>query len=721
MIKMPHQSKHTTEPITYKQLYKLNQISMFKKQTNQKVRPIVWTQFTHHHDAIFRSLHREISIGVLSVATLMFATPASATAEMSCGDHAKSSAHIPALSTDAGDPDDGMDSILLTGTEVVATRVPIPADKAVRLVQVLTTKEIQASAAQSVNDLLKLVAGVDVRQRGGFGIQTDIGINGGNEDQLTIMLNGVNISNPHTGHLSVDLPVSVNDIERIEVLEGGASRVYGSSAFSGVINIVTKSEKQSNISASAEGGSYGTWGLDGHVNLLSGHFANRISGGWSQSDGASANSDFKRGNAYWNERYSTDMVDVKFQAGLSTMKYGANTFYGTGSTSQWEEDTHYILSLQAETKGRVHVTPQVYWNRCYDHYVWTRSNPSAYQNYHLTNVYGANVNAWTQWALGKTALGFEFRRENILSTRLGKEINAADLAKYPGYKYKDGRSNYGIYLEHDIILSRWSISLGVLANKNTSVVGGMKFYPGVDVSYSPMDGMRVYASFNQSLRCPTYTDLYYNGPGITGNSALKPEKSTDFALGWSYRTGMLAAQVKGFYRKETDMIDWVKEQGATTWTTANSDIDNIGVSASANLDFTYKYGADAWLQKVALSYCHIYQHRVNEEQTATYASELVYLRNKFVASINHRIVSRLSAQWELQVKDRTGWFDNVLTGKSENYGHFAQLDLRIQWAAKHYTLYLKGNNLTNHKYYDKANIQQPGFWFMGGAKIDFDM
>lgn len=694
---------------------------MFKKQTEKKVNAVKWTRFSRHADAVFMSLHKEISIGVLSVATLAFATPASASGMMTCGmgDNALSSKFSTLGVNEDNDLNEELDSVLLAGTEVVATRVPIPAAKAVRLVSVLTAKDIQASAAQSVNDLLKLVAGVDVRQRGGFGIQTDIGINGGNEDQLTVMLNGVNISNPHTGHLSVDLPVSVNDIERIEVLEGGASRVYGSSAFSGVINIVTKSEKKNAIGASVEGGSYGTWGLDGHVNLLSGKFSNRISGGYSQSDGAAANSDFKKGNAYWNEQYSSDMVDVKFQAGMSTMKYGANTFYGTGSTSQFEENSRYLISLQAETKGRVHVIPQVYWNRSYDHYVWTRSNPAAYQNYHLTNVYGANVNAWTQWALGKTAVGFEYRSENIMSTRLGKEIDPALLTKYPGYKYKDSRSNYGVYLEHDVILQDWSISLGVLANKNTSVIGGMKFYPGVDVSYSPTEGMRIYASFNQSLRTPTYTDLYYNGPGIAGNSQLKPEKSTDFALGWSYRTGMFAAQVKGFYRKGTDMIDWVKQQDATVWTTANSDIDNMGVSASADFDFTRNYGADSWLQKLSLSYCHIYQHRVNEEQAATYASELVYLRNKFVTSLNHRIFSKLSAQWELQVKDRTGWFDNALTGQQENYGAFAQLDLKLQWVDKHYTLYLKGNNLTNRTYYDRANVPQPGFWFMGGAHINF--
>ena len=224
--------------------------------------------------------------------------------------------------------------ISLEETEVVGTRAPLPADKAVRLVQVINRQDIEASSASSVNDLLKLAAGVDVRQRGGFGIQTDIGVNGGTEDQLTILLNGVNISNPHTGHLAADFPVNVDDIERIEVIEGGASRVYGSQAFAGAINIVTRTEKESSVGAHLQGGSYGTFGVNAHVSLKGNHFNNRISGGYARSDGGTYNDDFNKGNAYWNGKYESQLFDATFHAGLSTMNYGANTFYGTGSDSQ---------------------------------------------------------------------------------------------------------------------------------------------------------------------------------------------------------------------------------------------------------------------------------------------------------------------------------------------------------------------------------------------------
>ena len=614
-------------------------------------------------------------------------------------------------------------TIDLSAAEVTGTRAPLPADKAVRLVQVLDRQAIQASSAQSVNDLLKQVAGVDVRQRGAFGIQTDISVNGGTEDQLTVLLNGINISNPHTGHLTFDLPVNIDDIERIEVIEGGASRVYGCQAFSGAINIVTRTDNDNHLQAHAYGGSYGTAGANAGLTLTTSDFNNRLSGGYVRSDGGTYNDDFNKANAYWRGRYSSDHIQATIQAGLSTMNYGANTFYGTGSDSQYEENRRYLVSASAEYKGQVNIPVQLYWNRSLDHYVWMRANPEAYQNFHQTNVYGANAGANTTWALGKTAIGIELRRENILSTRLGKELPEGEQHKVPGhdayYKYKDGRTNLGLYLEHNILIDNATISLGLLANDNTAVTGGMRLYPGIDISWR-LGQMKLFASFNQSLRTPTYTDLYYNGPGLEGNSQLKPEKSTDWHAGATFTAEGFNTQVKAFYRKGTDMIDWVKKTGETVYTTANSDIDNIGAEMLTSVDLARLLPSTP-LRQLTLGYCYNFKHRVNTEQQASYASRLTFLRHKLTATLQHNIFSHLDAQWNLTLKNRDGEFDNAKTGQTQKYGTFATLDLKLTWTRPHYSLYLQANNLTDYAYYDFANIQQPGLWFMGGLKLNLGL
>lgn len=611
----------------------------------------------------------------------------------------------------------------LAAAEVTGTRAPLPADKAVRLVQVLDRQAIQASSAQSVNDLLKQVAGVDVRQRGAFGIQTDISVNGGTEDQLTVLLNGINISNPHTGHLTFDLPVNIDDIERIEVIEGGASRVYGCQAFSGAVNIVTRTNNDNHLQAHAYGGSYGTAGANAGLTLTTSDFNNRLSGGYVRSDGGTYNDDFNKANAYWRGRYSSDHIQATIQAGLSTMNYGANTFYGTGSDSQYEENRRYLVSASAEYKGQVNIPVQLYWNRSLDHYVWMRANPEAYQNFHQTNVYGANAGANTTWALGKTAIGIELRRENILSTRLGKELPEGEQHKVPGhnayYKYKDGRTNIGLYLEHNILIDNATISLGLLANDNTAVTGGMRLYPGIDISWR-LGQMKLFASFNQSLRTPTYTDLYYNGPGLEGNSQLKPEKSTDWHVGATFTAEGFNTQVKAFYRKGTDMIDWVKKTGETVYTTANSDIDNIGAEMLTSVDLARLLPSTP-LRQLTLGYCYNFKHRVNTEQQASYASRLTFLRHKLTATLQHNVFSHLDAQWNLTLKNRHGEFDNAKTGQTQKYGTFATLDLKLTWTRPHYSLYLQANNLTDYAYYDFANIQQPGLWFMGGLKLNLGL
>ena len=353
---------------------------MFKKQQKLKADVIRWHQFTRHGDAVFLSLGREIIISTLSVATLLTATLQTAQAQTSA----------PMLEGNARE-------IETDEVTVTASRVPLPMEQTARIVSVMTREQIKDCPAQSVNDLLKYAASVDVRQRGAFGIQTDISINGGTHDQIVILLNGVNISSPHTGHLAVDLPISIDDIERIEVLEGAASRVYGTSAFSGAINIVTKSqfvdaEKKVNGSVGLMGGSFGSIGADASVSVNQRNNWNKVSGGYQRSDGGTENSDFKLWRGFYQGGVNLSDVDVDWQLGLSGKDYGANTFYSGKFPNQYEENRRYMVSVSAQTKGRVVFTPTLYWNRSFDHYQLIK-NTSTGENFHRTDVYGASVNA----------------------------------------------------------------------------------------------------------------------------------------------------------------------------------------------------------------------------------------------------------------------------------------------------------------------------------------
>lgn len=683
---------------------------MRQRTFNWRKRTVNWSHFTGARYAVFCSLGREIRIGTLSVATLASVLiPTAADAQVKGNQQQKQ-----ALESEYD----------LEELEVLGTRAPLSPQHSVRMVQVLTRTQIEASAAQSVNDLLKLVAGVDVRQRGAYGVQTDIGVNGGTTDQLTVLLNGINISNPHTGHLTTDLPVSVNDIERIEVLEGGASRVYGSSAFSGAINIVTRKEKENGAGINLQGGSFGTVAADASLSLV-GKTNNRFSGGYAQSDGGSPNSDFKKGNAFWNGNYSSSDLELRWQAGFSRMDYGANTFYSAAYNNQFEANQRYMLSVSAETKGKVHFLPSLYWNRSMDDYVLMRHNPAAYENFHQTNVYGLNLNSYVEWSLGKTAVGVELRNEGILSSSLGKPLQESEYVKIPGnvrfYTNSDNRTNVSYYLEHDFLLDRVTVSLGLLANMNTALDYRYRLYPGVDISWRPRNGWKLYASFNQALRMPTFTDLYYKSPTINGNIGLKPEKSTDLTAGLQYSSPAFQAKLKGFYRHGTDMIDWVKYTADDTFHSANFKLDMLGAELTTQFNFREYWGSNSFLKQLNVSYAYIYQSQEHTKQIYDSNYAMDYLRNKLVTSLSHRIAGPLEAQWDFRLQHRMGAFtlyeDGKNTGVQTPYGTYALLDLKLQWTARKYTLFLQGNNLTNLHYYDLGNIEQPGFWCMAGIKL----
>ena len=150
----------------------------------------------------------------------------------------------------------------LESVSVHASRTAMSLGTSARIVTVMDSVAIASIPAKTVNDLLKQIAGVDVRQRGPMGMQTDISMRGGTSDQIAILLNGINISDPQTGHNAADFPVSLSQIERIEVLEGPSSRVYGTSSLVGAVNVVTKKPDSNSVSAQVEGGSFGTFNTD---------------------------------------------------------------------------------------------------------------------------------------------------------------------------------------------------------------------------------------------------------------------------------------------------------------------------------------------------------------------------------------------------------------------------------------------------------------------------
>ena len=239
--------------------------TIFNKRSSFK-----FTHFSNKGYALFSCLGKEVIVGTLSVASL-------------------TNARANGVSTDVAKIDTSFykngKEVVLDEVNITGSRAPLTRSQQTRMVTVLSREDIQAAPVQSVNDLLKYAVGVDVRQRGPIGAQTDISLRGGNDEQITILLNGINICDPQTGHNAFDFPVDISEIERIEILEGPAARVYGTSSLLGAINIVTKTPSQSSLSAHVEGGSYGYSSEGARANIVKGNWNNSFSANYTRSDG----------------------------------------------------------------------------------------------------------------------------------------------------------------------------------------------------------------------------------------------------------------------------------------------------------------------------------------------------------------------------------------------------------------------------------------------------
>ncbi len=677
-----------------------------KKKKTCRPGAIRFRRFMRKGYAVFRSLHSVVNIGVVTAGMLCFALPDTAQGQEQM----------------RRDTVSDQTPVELEELEVTASRAPIALNQAARIVTVITAPEIAASPAASIQDLLEYAAGVDVRQRGAGGTQSDISIRGGTFDQIAVLLNGINLTNPQIGHYSFDLPVNLSDIERIEIISGPSSRIFGASAFAGAINIVTRTSQSNSINTDNYAGMHETWKVEGGLDLASARFNQRLSAGYASSGGYRPNTDYRQLNLFWQSQVLTSSGNFRFQAGYTDKGYGANSFYSAAHPNQYDHTRRFFLSAGGETNGKVRLVPKVYWTRHFDRYELYRSDPPATytgHNYHETEVYGANLNAVTDWALGRTTAGVEIRNEGVRSNVLGLPMpEPMNVPFEHGAQYLKSynRTNSSYFLEHNLLLARFTLSVGVLANYISTRNDGMHFYPGVDASYRIADDVRLYGSWNRALRMPTFTDLFYESPVIKGNVNLQPEESESFEIGVKYATYFLRTYLAGFYHKGTNMIDWMKKNPDDIWESRNlTKVNNLGLETGLSLLPREWLGERFLIERITLGYAYIHQDKNSNDWISKYVLE--YLRHKFTAQVNHRVFGPVTAAWQVRWQDRAGSFTLYEHGKparQEPYAPYAMVDLKLNWQHKALTVYMEVNNLLDTDYYDLGNIPQPGFCLLGG-------
>ena len=688
---------------------------MYKPILNKRS-VLKFTHFSNRGYSLFAVLGKEVIIGVLSVATLQHATAHNVSNE--------------ALQT-SSDSTVTNKQVMLDEVSVTGTRAPLTVSQQARMVTVLSREVIQAAPVQSVNDLLKYAVGVDVRQKGALGALTDVSIRGGNSEQITVLLNGINICDAQTAHNTFDFPVDISEIERIEVLEGPAGRVYGTSSLLGAINIVTKTPPSSSLSACVEGGSYGYLAAGARANIAQGRWNNQLSGAFTRSDGYlrnkanRLNADYKTSKAFYQGNYNDSQIAVRWHAGMSVKDFGANTFYAAKYDDQFEHTFKTFTALQAENKqGKFHIRPSIYWNRSMDRFELFRGAPQKYAyNYHRTDVYGVNLNAYFDWSLGRTAFGAELRHEELVSTNLGEKLERPHHIHGTDRNYTNGinRTNLQFVLEHNIILSRFTLSAGVIAVKNSQADMNMRVYPGIDASYRMGNAWKVYASYNTSLRMPSFTELFYSVGGHKADKHLKPEELSALEAGLKYNARGISGKTSIFYNQQKNLIDWISDgtldaNGSPLWRSVNfGRINVVGVEASLSFDCRTLMPSQRFLKRFSLAYCYLNQNE-KEHKGITSKYVLEYVKNKMVANLQLNLWRNLDLGLNYRLLHRMGGYIDT-NNQRHNYATYGILDTRLSWNTGKWTAFAAANNLLNRTYVDYGNVPQPGTWITAGVSI----
>jgi len=607
---------------------------------------------------------------------------------------------------------------------ITADRTPVMFGQLKRSIQVISKKEIESMPVRNITELISYAMNTDVRSRGAFGMQADINIRGGSFDQTLVLLNGMNISDPQTGHHNMDIPVDLSGINRVEILKGPGARVFGANAFNGVINIITNEKAGDQVTVSAMGGQYGLYSIAASLIKNFKSTSHNLQISKSGSDGFTDNTDFKAFNLFYSGT-AGKAQKLEYQASYMNKAFGANSFYSPKYPDQYELTKTIFASARYKTNFKG-FAPAIYFRRHYDEFRLFRDEaPSWYttHNYHYTDVIGSNANIWNATgSIGKLSVGYDVRHELIRSNKLGDSLSNSIPVKgveNTYYTLGKARTSAGLFVEESVNLNKFSVSAGLLASYLSALPGKVALYPGIDAAYQLNKTFRIYGTANRTLRLPTFTDLYYNDNTSKGDPNLKPEEAITIEAGLKFNKHGIIASTALFKRYGKNMIDWVKLQNQDPWQAMNiTEINVAGFEASIALNIDEFSGNKSFLKTITLNYAFLKADKSSDEFMSRYALDI--LKHKADLLVYHQVWRNFSASWAFSYQDREGGYIKYVNTVPETtetpYAPFVQMDFQLNYSRKNWMIFTEATNLLDNEYVDYGNVPQAGRWIRMGIR-----
>ena len=569
-------------------------------------------------------------------------------------------------------------------------RISIPFSEDNRSLIIIDSVFLNNSSAKNLSEILQQVIGVDIRRRGNDDIQSDLYIRGGSFDQALLLINGIKVEDSQTGHHQMNLSLPLNLIDKIEILKGPGSRIFGMNAFNGAVNIITKKNSE-NGNINLGYGSFKTFQGSGSIPINTKKTSHILSSTYRQSDGYRYNTDYNYFNLFYSGIIEINDSDLEILFSNSDRKFGANGFYASPEArDQYEETNGNLLNFKLRKKREnISTESSLYWRRHEDTYIYIRDNPSVYKNDHISHKLGFQNNISIFSDIGITGIGIDLSNTWLSSNNLGER----------------NRFITTIFAEQLINKNKFSFTPGLafsIYEKPSNDLFKSKLFPGIDIGYKLSNKISLNANIGETFRIPTFTDLYYSDPNNQGNENLDPEKAFTSEVGFKLREKNYGISLSLFRRKSDDLIDYVKANPDDKWSPQN--IKNV-ITTGIEFDSKLILNNNNSLNTINLGYAYIND---NYENDILSRYSLNSYRHRLILNFDFKLTKSISNYLSYRYGIR-----EIQDGNSKSV-----IDYKIMMQRDGWKVTLNLNNIFDSKYYETNLVQMPGRNITVGLNIE---
>jgi vitamin B12 transporter len=578
----------------------------------------------------------------------------------------------------------------------------------------------------SIDELLRYIPGIEMQARGPMGSQSDITLRGGTFQQVLVIVDGVRVNDPNTGHFTTYIPIAPGEIDRIEVLKGASSAIYGSDAVGGVINIVTKtfsrqSEKKLQAAAQLTGGEYNFYGAN--AGLYSSNGITSFGGGVLSNNTTGQKQRGIRGfvNAttlsaslghQFNEKWN-----LSLRSAYDNRKFAAQNFYTSSVADTAQETVSTVWNqLQVVRSGASNTLQlQVGYKHLQDSFSF---NSRTQSNQNTTELWQALVT--NNRKIGnKTSItpGLQFINKKIASNDRGYH----NVSQAAGFLILN--QQFGDYF-----------FAAPSARLEWNERAGWDLVPQLNLSYRKGD-LQLRSSAGKTIRDADFTERFnnYNKTIVTsgqrlGNPDLETERSFSYEGGADYFLGnSLKISATYFQRFHKKLIDYVPTPYAQILRKVNllptgtyALAKNIAEVTTTGFETDFQYTKQ--LQNKSAVWATLGLIWLDSKSSDTVPSfyisshakfqanfNLQYTHRRFAVSLNGLYKSRQSQKVASAAIAKVSSDYVVLNAKAEAY----------IWQNK-LSAFVEVDNFLDRNYTDLLGSQMPGRWLMGGIKISFN-